>query len=232
MSRVPKIRARAYHSPTRQRQADDTRQRIAHAARKLLIAEGFDGMTIEAVAREAGVAIQTVYAIFGSKRGIVAALMDRARFGPDYAELVSRAREETDPALRLRLTAGVARRIYDAERGEMDVLRAAGVVAPELAAMDRERERERYDGQGSTIRLMVDQGRLRADLDAPAARDVLWALTGREPYRLLVIEREWSSDRYERWLGELLQAALLTPAARRSGRKAVAPSRTKRARDR
>jgi hypothetical protein len=80
----------------------------------------------------------------------------------------------------------------------------------------------------ATIQLMLDQRRLRADLDAPAARDVLWALTGREPYRLLVIEREWSSDRYEQWLGELLQAALLTPAPPRRGGKAMRPSRTKR----
>jgi AcrR family transcriptional regulator len=227
MSRVPKIRARTYHSPTRQRQADDTRKRIVEAGRTLLIAKGFDGMTIEGVAREAGVAPQTVYAVFGSKRGIVATLMDRARFGPDYAEMVARTREETDPAVRLTLTAGVARRVYDAERGELDVLRAAGVVAPELAAMARKRERERYDGQGSTIHLMVEQHRLRADLDAPAARDVLWALTGREPYRLLTIERGWSSDRYERWLGGLLQAALLAPAPRARGRKATPPSRAK-----
>jgi AcrR family transcriptional regulator len=222
MSRAPRKRTRTYHSPTRHRQAEDTRQRITAAARKLLIAKGFDGTTIEAVAREAGVATQTVYAIFGSKRGIVAALMDRARFGPDYAEQVSRVREETDPALRLMLTAGVARRVYDAERGELDVLRGAGVVAPELAAMVRARERERYDGQGHTIELMVEQRRLRPELDALAARDVLWALTGRETYRLLVIERKWSPDRYERWLGTLLQAALLAPAPPRRRRKAMA----------
>jgi AcrR family transcriptional regulator len=224
MSRAPGKRARAYHSPSRHRQAEETRRRITDAARTLLVEKGFDGTTIEAIAREAGVAVQTVYAIFGSKRGIVAGLMDRARFGPEYAEQVSRVREAVEPAPRLALTAGVARRVHDAERSVLDLLRGAGVVAPELAAMAREREHERYDGQGRTIQLLVEQRRLRADLDATAARDVLWALTGHEPYRLLVIERQWSPDRYERWLGELLQTALLSPAPRKRGSKAPGAS--------
>src|ERR1700694_4992500 len=86
MSRAPGKRARAYHSPARHRQAEETRQRITGAAQTLLVEKGFDGTTIDAIAREAGVAVQTVYAIFGSKRGIVAGLMDQARFGPDHAE--------------------------------------------------------------------------------------------------------------------------------------------------
>lgn len=225
MSRAPGKRARAYHSPARHRQAEETRRRITGAARKLLVEKGFDGTTIEAVAREAGVAVQTVYAIYGSKRGLVAGLMDQARFGPAFAEQVARVLEATDPDLRLALTAGVARRVHDAERSMLDVLHGAGMVAPELAAMAHDRENERYDGQGRTLALLAEQGRLREDLDVTAARDVLWALTGHEPYRLLVIERRWSSDRYERWLGELLQRALLSPAPRKRANKAPRPPR-------
>jgi hypothetical protein len=40
------------------------------------------------------------------------------------------------------------------------------------------------------------------------ARDILWALTGGELYRLLVLERGWSPDEYEAWLGEVLVQTL------------------------
>ena len=215
MSRVPQKRARNYCSPMRQRQADETGVRICDAARKLLTGRGFDGTTIEAIAQEAGVSAQTVYSIFESKRGILAALVNRARFGPEFQELVARATSTTDPKLCLTLLAGIARQVYDGERSELDVLRGAGVVAPELEAMTRDRECERYDGQVAIIELLVSQRRLKADLDKAGARDVLWALTGHESYRLLVVERGWSADRYEEWLGGLLHAALLRPVARR-----------------
>lgn len=219
MSRAPSKRARAYHSPARHRQAEDTRLRITDAARALLVEKGFDGTTIEAIANEAGVAVQTVYAIFGSKRGLVAGLLDQARFGPAFREQVTRVMETTDPAERLALIAGVARRFYDGERSVLDVLHGAGMLAPELAAMARERDNERYEKQGHTIDVLKDG--LRPGLDVTAARDVLWALTGHEPYRLLVVERRWTSDRYERWLGELLQTALLAPAPRSPRSKAA-----------
>src|ERR1700682_6410810 len=148
MSRAPGKRARAYHSPARHRQAEETRQRIAGAARKLLVEKGFDDTPIDAIAREAGVAVQTVYAIYGSKRGLVAGLLDQARFGPAFMEQVTRVMETTDPAQRLALIAGVARRFYDAERSVLDLLHGAGMLAPELAAMARERDNERYDKQG------------------------------------------------------------------------------------
>jgi AcrR family transcriptional regulator len=203
--------ARPYHSPIRQRQADETRQCIATAARGLFLANGFDGTTIEAIAREAGVAPQTVYAVFGSKRGIVAELLDRARFGPGYVDQVEKAAHASDPADRLRLVAGIARRIFDAERAELEILRGAGAL--ELGAKEREREDSRREAQAGVVDVLVASKRLRKGLDVEATRDVLWTFTGRDIYRMLVLERGWASDRYEAWLGEFLVGALLRPPA-------------------
>src|SRR5580693_6965427 len=87
---------RVYDSPARQRQADETRRRIADAARKLLEEIGYAGMTIPAVAKAAGVAVPTVYAIFGSKKGIVSELLDAARFGEAYHALIGQVMKSTD----------------------------------------------------------------------------------------------------------------------------------------
>ena len=76
---MAKKKIRTYYSLVRQRQADETRTRIAEAARKLILGQGYGAATMEAIAREAGVATPTVYAVFGSKRNILAELMPKDR---------------------------------------------------------------------------------------------------------------------------------------------------------
>ena len=200
---------RSYYSLVRQRQADETRARIAAAARRLILNQGYERATIEAIAREAGVATPTVYAVFGSKRRILSELIDRAAFGPAYQALVGEVKDLVDPVARLRLSARIARQVYDSERLEFDLLRKAGVVIPELAAIEHEKECGRYEGQASTISLLVQSGQLLSGLDEKEARDLFWTLTARDIYRMLVIERKWSSDRYEKWLSEAIVSALV-----------------------
>lgn len=201
---------RTYQSPARQRQADETRRRIADAARRLLLTHGYAGMTVDAIAREAEVAAPTVYAVFGSKTGILAELLDQARFGPGFAELIRQTKETAEPAERLQFVARIARSVYDAESTMVDLLRGAGAVAPELATAENKLECRRYEAQEQNISLIIQAGRLREGLDATTARDVLWSLTGRELYRMLVRERGWTPDRYEAWLADMLIAALIS----------------------
>jgi AcrR family transcriptional regulator len=205
-------RSRSYHSPLRQQQADETRRRIVEAGRTLFLDRGYDGTTIESIARAARVSSQTVYAAFGSKRGILAGVLDRARFGSAYLETIARAKEAAGPAERLRIVAAIARRVYDAERSELDLLRGAGTVSPDLAELDREHERRRLNAQAPTVASIAQSGTLRADLDAATAGDIIWTFTGREIYRMLISDRGWTSDRYEAWLGDMMIAALLVPA--------------------
>ncbi|MFJ9370900.1 hypothetical protein ACIRRA_41720 [Nocardia sp. NPDC101769] len=111
------------------------------------------------------------------------------------------------------LVAAIACRVLDAERSEMHLLRGAAAVSPELAAIGQ-KEQMRFEQQAPVIDVLVDSGRLENGLDVPTARDILWTLSGRETYRMLVIERGWSSERYEAWLSELLVAALLRDRVR------------------
>jgi len=201
---------RTYQSPARQRQADETRSRIAAAAHQLLLTHGYAGMTVDAVAKEAGVAAATVYAVFGSKTGIVAELLDQARFGPGFEEAVQQTMAAFEPLDRLRKVAHITRTVYESESKIVDLLRGAGMVAPELAALEKEAECRRYEAQEPNITLIIQAGRLRSDLDATSARDVLWSMTGREPYRMLVRERGWTPERYETWLADMLIRALLS----------------------
>lgn len=176
--------------------------------------EGYAGMTIEAVARAAQVSAPTVYAIFKSKTGILIALLDESMFGQDYEDLVRQALSAKDPEDRLRLAAGIARQIRGAQSATFDLLRGAGVVAPEVAKLEQQRERLRYDGEKSMIISLRDSGELRPGLSFQTARDVFWMLTGGDVYRMLVSERGWSPHKYENWLADTLVDSLLAPKRR------------------
>ncbi len=200
---------RVYESPARQRQADETRRRVAAAARTLLEETGYAGMTIPAVAKAAGVAVPTVYAIFGSKKGIVSELLDAARFGEAFQALIAEVVKVTDPLERLGYPPRIARQIYESEIPVENLLRGAGMVAPELAAVEDERNCQRYDSQEMIIDGLERAKLLRPGLSRDAARAVLWTLTSREVFRMLVRERGWTGDAYEAWLRNALRRELV-----------------------
>ncbi len=65
--------SRAYRSRLRVEQAETTRARILDATLRVM-ARGIAGLSIPAVAREAGVSVPTVYRHFGTKRRLFAAV--------------------------------------------------------------------------------------------------------------------------------------------------------------
>jgi AcrR family transcriptional regulator len=200
---------RTYESDTRKRQAAQTRQRIVTAAHRLLRTAGFSGMTIEAVAKRAQVSVPTVYANFKSKTGILIALLDQSMFGSNYDDVVRQAQSETDPETRLRGSAAVARQIRSAQSAAFDLLRGAGVVAPELAKLQQDRESLRYDRVESVITFLRKSGKLQPGLSHRTARDIFWMLTGGDVYRMLVWQRGWSPQKYQHWLADTLVKLLL-----------------------
>jgi len=206
---VKVAKKRVYRSLIRQKQAGETRTRIISAARKLLEERGYAGMTMEAVARKAGVAVATVYAIFGSKTGIVSAILDAARFGSQYQDLVREAMQTADPRARLKFAARIPRRIYESESSVMDLLRGAKAVAPNLAFAEAERDCQRYDSQKGLVQYLVQTRSLRPGLTMERARDILWTLTSRDVYRMLVGERGWTAQEYEDWLSEAIVERLI-----------------------
>src|SRR5215471_8979928 len=108
MSEV-KMDKRPYHSPLRQEQAQATRARVMDAALELFSVQGYGVTSIATIAREAGVVPETIYAAFGSKRGIVDGLLERAT--PDDAAEAIRRRwaEAGEPEAQLRTLAHGAR---------------------------------------------------------------------------------------------------------------------------
>ncbi|MBY0292694.1 MAG: TetR/AcrR family transcriptional regulator [Alphaproteobacteria bacterium] len=200
---------RIYTSEVRQTQAVQTKTRILVAAGKLFQSEGFECVTIEKLAHAAEVSPPTIYSLFQSKRGVLRALIDEALPSDQYEALVAEAHQEKSVKKRLLIAAKISRHLYDAERKQMNIFKSAAILAPEFKELEQERERRRYQRLERTIQMMATENSLIKGLNLSKIRDVLWAFTGRDLYRMLVIEQGWTSDEYEEWLAQLLVKTLI-----------------------
>jgi AcrR family transcriptional regulator len=206
MSNV-KMDKRPYHSPLRQEQALATRQRILDAALELFGRQGYGATSIAAIARESGVVPETIYAAFGSKRGIVDGLIERAVPEEATAGIRSAWAEAGAPADQLRTLAHGARSFWERNESLAGVMRR-GTGDAEIGGIWTERS----SGRRALIGSLLDTwpaGMIAPGLSSAEAADVAWSIAGDESYHGLVVDRGWSPERWETWLGETLVRLLL-----------------------
>jgi AcrR family transcriptional regulator len=200
---------RPYHSRVRQRQAEETRQRILEAARSLFESHGYAVTTLEAIAEIAEVSPKTIAAVFGSKHALLAEVINPDAFSAPVQQLIEELRATEDPSRRLSLVARLTRQAYEPLASSLELLRTASAVAPELADLAQQVEVRRRQNQARLTVSLCDQGMLTPFLSFEEATDVLWALTSYDLYRMLVVEQSWEPERYETWLAQLLIEHLL-----------------------
>ena len=202
---------RSYTAGLRQEQAEMTRRRILEAARRLLAAGGYSTVTMDDIAKEAGVAYQTVYAVFGTKLRLAEAMIEAGWPHIDEAmKLVEQVRESADAKVWLRTAARITRQINEPCGDLARFMRESG--DPVLLARYRTVEDERFSQLREVADVLERSGRLRSTITSSEALAVLWAMTGADWYSQLVFQRTWSPARYEEWLGEALISLLLEPA--------------------
>ncbi len=204
------ISKRAYNLEKRQAKAQKTKDRILVSAKELFESKGFEKVTIEEIAIRAEVSGPTVYSIFQSKSGVLKDLIDVALPQKHYESIIQKLEKEKSVSKRLELTAKLSRQIYDAEKEQLGLLPDVSILNSELKNLEFEREQRRYKRQEESIKRFKEKN-LLGELNTSKARDILWAFTGRDFYRMLVIERGWSSDEYEKWLANMLVQILLKP---------------------
>lgn len=200
---------RKYNSESRIAGAELTKKRILASAKRLFSGKGFEQTTIDAIAVAAKVSAPTVYALFKSKEGIMRELLNSVLFGQPYQALVDKTMTLKNPIESLKNAPSIARMIHDSEKSEMGLIRGVSALSPQLKKIEAEQERQRYERQENTIVRLDKEKALLPGIDIGRARDILWTLTSREVYRMLVIERGWSSDEYESWLRRTLLQTLI-----------------------
>jgi AcrR family transcriptional regulator len=207
---------RRYDSSRRRQQAAQTRQRIIDAAARVFVQRGYLAATIPLIAREANVAVETVYRSTSGKAGLLRAAIQatlagsaqRAELPAEQRPGIQRVIEETDPRRQLRAYAATQPGVWSRVGPLLRVLdEAAG--DPDLAALRAELAEERLEGLKNFATLLASRGVLRADLTVDKARDVIWTLCAQANYDALVTARSWTHTDYRAWLSETLAASLL-----------------------
>ena len=198
--------------PLRQRQALETRRAIARAARALFAERGFAAASIDLVADEAGVAARTVYAIFGTKKAILAAICEEWLIEAGVMEAVSQGLAERDLRRRLAIVAHSSRRQWESDRGVRAMLEGAAASDAEVAKMVAGWKSDRARSLHSIVEGL--ESGLRVGIDSNRAAAIIRAMTSAEVYSELVAGEGWTPAEYEAWLAGVLVEVLLPPTSK------------------
>jgi AcrR family transcriptional regulator len=192
-----------------------TRASVVAAARQLFEERGYAATTIESISERSDTPQPTIYRLFASKLGILKAVIDVAIAG-DHEDVAMADRPQVrallgDPDPRQQI-AGFAALLRDLMARTAPVHRLLADAArsdPDAAALLAEIARQRQAGQRRVARSLARSGALRAGLRERDAADIIHALASPEVYGLLVLDRRWSGERYERWVADTLRQQLL-----------------------
>jgi AcrR family transcriptional regulator len=191
------------------------RRAVLDAAGNLFLVRGYGATTIDAISSVSDSPQATVYRLFSSKQGILKALLDQSVAGDDepvavadrpHVQSMLRAPQPEDLLARL---AAVSVDINQRTAPIYRILVSAASSDAEVAALLGELTRQRQEGQGRVATALATAKALRPGFRAQDAADIVHALASPELYHLLVVDRSWSPDRYQRWLAESLAHQLL-----------------------
>jgi len=215
---------------SRKERAQATRRRMMEAAYRVFSERGYAKTTMEAIAAEAGVAVQTLYFTFHTKAELLQAAFEHAVLGaddptpPHLTEWYRKAVEEPRLDKAVALVVDGAVRIFE---------RAAPLVLVAQADEDGRaayefNERLRADGYRDMLGFLADKQPLRKGLTLDRATDVMLGILGPQLFSLLTTDRGWTTAEYGAWAKGALVRELFSEAREPAPAKPTAPRRAGR----
>jgi AcrR family transcriptional regulator len=204
---------RSYSSAKRQAQARETRRAIVDSAGELFVTNGYAATTMQAIAEGAGVAVQTVYAVFGNKRELLRQLIETSIAGDDEPVPITERAEaqavaaEPDPRRRAELDAALSRSITERVAPIVRVIGEAAASDPELAAVMEAVKAARRKEMIASAKIIAGPDGLRVDDEDAAA--TLYVLYSPQVADMLMGDYGWSPERYEAWLARMILDAVI-----------------------
>lgn len=201
----------------RKERAARTRRAIIAAATEEFRTGGYHGTTMAAIAKRAGVAVQTVYFVFHTKPALLTAAIDAAVMGeedpvpPELTPWWQEGVTMTDGRRALGLFVSNVTEINSRAATLDRVALAASTTDPEVIDVIAHHESLRTQGYRSYIDTLDARGLLKQALDPAEATDVLLTLVGSDVFLNFTAERGWSVKRYVAWTTDALCRLLLDP---------------------
>lgn len=202
------VNPRTYRSPVRLERAAATRKSVLDAAQSLFLQGGYLGTTARDIANTAGVSVDTVYASVGRKREVMLALLERAISGaeeavpPDERMYVQEIAAAPTARAKIEIYARALRELIPRMAPLVAVLKQASSADAECAQV----------WKGISERRAMNMRRFAAELTVDEVADLVWSTNAPE-YYLLLLERGWTPERYERLLVDVWTRTLLDARA-------------------
>jgi AcrR family transcriptional regulator len=213
MTLVPGPVKRRYDATGRRQAAARTRTAILDAARQLFTERGYAATPMTAIADRAGVALDTVYAAAGRKPQLARLLIETAISGTDQAipaeqrDYVRAIQAAPDADTKIATYAAAVTAIVFRLAPVLAIIQQAAAAEPELARLWDQIAERRAANMRRFIADLAAVHPLR--LDPGQAADIVWATNATEMYQLLVGQRGWAPQRYERFLADTWHRLLL-----------------------
>ena len=180
---------RAYNRTGRRESVDETRRRIFEAARQLLSgSSGQETFSVDAVAREAGVARATVYYQLGSRAGLIEAFFDHLAQSASLVAGIGMAMSNADPAGAVAALISAFHGFWGNDRTVLRRIRAMGALDAELGELLAARNGRRKHLAAVILDRATGAGYELA-LPREDAVDLLWTLSDFEIYDTLAESR-------------------------------------------
>ena len=206
---------RPYSSKRRQEAAEATRQVILEAARKLFERDGYVSTSMQAIAKEAEVAVKTIYLAYDGKAALLREVW-RNRLAPGEADIPVLKRrwyrdvlDDNDPRQKLRLLVEHSVSVKTRSAALLETIREASSADTDVADLWTEIDTKLQQVAHDFIRELAVTGALRPALTQHEAADVLWALNHPAMWQLLVAKQGWAFAQYAGWLERTLAGELL-----------------------
>ncbi len=188
-----------------------TRADILQTARRLFAEHGYAATSVNDIAEEAGVAVQTIYTRLGSKRGIVMALLEVIDEEAGVPEAAAKIATASTPEDVLRTQNRLTRDLQERCGDIVGALIATAALEPEVEQAVAEGLRRHRHGARFTIERIAELGGLRRDLPTDHASALLSAATSHDAWYELVHAHKLSWDEAEQALNDALTRAILRP---------------------
>jgi len=204
---------RRYDATRRRQAAARTRAAILDAARQLFTERGYAATPMTAIAERAGVALDTIYASVGRKPELARLLIETAISGTDQTipaeqrDYVRAIQTAPDPGAKIAIYAAAIAAIAPRLALVLAIIQQAARDEPELARLWTQVAERRAANMRRFVADLATVAPLRLDPDQAA--DIVWATNSAEMYQLLVGQRGWSPQRYERFLADTWRRLLL-----------------------
>lgn len=211
--------SRTKNRTSKAEQAQATKRKIVDAATVLFLRDGFVTTTMAMIAKEAGVAVQTLYLSFGSKTAILQAAFDQAlRGNPDEIDILqqdwfAQTLAETDGRAALRLFCEESAKVMGRATPIFEVMRAAS-ADPEVSEMLAHNKKLRHDGFRTIVEAISKRKGFNHDLSVEDAHGILYAVLSEDGVLLLVNEHGWTMEHWVAWVIGTLDQQFFPPARR------------------